>query len=188
MPIYSLTPAGTIQRMAGPIQDGFLQAPEMCFGGAGLTFTVFDYLRFVRMLLKGGELDGERLLSPLTVELMRTDLLGDLPVVSPVLAPGHGFGLTFAVSKGPSLNCATLAPAGQYRWGGAAGTTFWIDPGQDMVGIFMIQTWHDLARRSEFMQLAYQSIVDCERPKPDEGVRRRPGVRPTIEYIVEELC
>ena len=76
VPIYSLTPAGTIQRMTDAVQDGFRQSPGMYNGGAGLTSTVFDYLRFVRMLLKGGELDGERLLSPLTVELMRSDLLG----------------------------------------------------------------------------------------------------------------
>jgi CubicO group peptidase (beta-lactamase class C family) len=159
VPIYSPTPAGTIQRMTGPFQDGFRHPPEMCAGGAGLTSTAFDYLRFVRMLLKGGELDGERLLSPLTVELMRSDVLGDLPAVSPLLAAGHGFGLTFAISKGPSRT-ATLPPAGQYRWGGAAGTAFWIDPSQDMAGIFMIQTLLDLAKRGEFMQLAYQSIID----------------------------
>jgi CubicO group peptidase (beta-lactamase class C family) len=159
VPIYTPTPEGTIQRMTGPVQDGFRRPPEMCAGGAGLTSTLFDYLRFVRMLLKGGELDGERLLSPLTVELMRSDVLGDLPAVSPLLAAGHGFGLTFAISRGPG-RAATLPPAGQYRWGGAAGTAFWIDPSQDMVGIFMIQTFLDLAKRSEFMQLAYQSIID----------------------------
>jgi CubicO group peptidase (beta-lactamase class C family) len=159
VPIYSLTAAGKIQRMAGPMQDGFRQPPTMYSGGAGLTSTASDYLRFVRMLLQGGELDGERLLSPLTVALMRSDLLGDLPVVSPLLAAGHGFGLTFAVSRGPAQT-GMLPPAGQYRWGGAAGTAFWIDPTEDMVGIFMIQTLLDLAKRSEFMQLAYQAIVD----------------------------
>jgi len=158
VPIYSLTPAGTIQRTTGPSQEGFRHPPEMFSGGAGLTSTVFDYLRFVRMLLNRGELDGERLLSPLTVDLMRSDLLGDLPVVHPLLASGHGFGLTFAISRGPGQT-GTLPSAGQYRWGGAAGTAFWIDPIQDMAGIFMIQTLPDPAKRSEFMQLAYQSIV-----------------------------
>lgn len=159
VPIYSLSPAGTIQRMTGAIQDGFRNAPGMYSGGAGLTSTVFDYLRFVRMLLNGGELDGERLLSPVTVELMRADLLGDLPAASALLAPGHGFGVTFAVSRGPART-AMAGTAGQYRWGGAAGTAFWIDPKQEMAGIFMIQTLLDLGKRSEFMQLAYQSIVD----------------------------
>jgi CubicO group peptidase (beta-lactamase class C family) len=131
----------------------------MFAGGSGLTSTVFDYLRFVRMLRNGGELDGERLLSPVTVDLMRSDMLGDLPIVHPLLAPGHGFGLTFAVSRGPGQT-GTLASAGQYRWGGIAGTAFWIDASQDMVGIFMMQTMRDSVKRNEFMQLAYQSIVE----------------------------
>jgi len=159
VPIYTPTPGGTIQRMSDPVQHAFRQSPKMFAGGAGLTSTALDYLRFVRMLFHGGELDGVRLLSPLTVELMRSDVLGDLPSVNPLLAAGHGFGLTFAISKGPG-RAATLPPAGQYRWGGAAGTTFWIDPSQEMIGIFMIQTLLDLAKRGEFMQLAYQAIID----------------------------
>lgn len=94
----------------------------MCGGGGGLTSTVFDYLRFVGMLLKGGQLDGVGLLSALTVELMRSDVLGDLPAIGPWLLPGHGFGLTFAISKGPG-RAATLPPAGQYRWGGSTEPT-----------------------------------------------------------------
>ncbi len=159
LPIYTRSAAGEVQRMTGPIQDSFRQPPEMFAGGGGLTATAADYLRFSRMLLNGGALDGERLLSPLTVELMRSDVLGDRPVVSPLLAPGLGFGLTFAISKGPGQT-ATLAPAGQYRWGGAAGTAFWIDPSQHMVSLFMMQTLVDLTKRQEFMQLAYQSIID----------------------------
>jgi CubicO group peptidase (beta-lactamase class C family) len=159
VPIYSLTSRGTIQRMTDPCQDGFRQPPGMFAGGAGLTSTVFDYLRFVRMLLNRGELDGERPLSPLTVELMRSDMLGDIPAVHPLLAAGHGFGLTFAISRGPART-GLLPPAGQYRWGGAAGTAFWIDPSQDMAGIFMIQTLPDPSKRSEFMQLAYQSVIE----------------------------
>jgi CubicO group peptidase (beta-lactamase class C family) len=83
-PINALTPEGTVQRMTGPMQDGYLHPPEMFAGGAGLTSTAIDYFRFVHMLLKGGELDGQRLLSPLTVDLMRSDVLGDLPAVNPV--------------------------------------------------------------------------------------------------------
>lgn len=159
LPIYSVKPSGTIERMNDPLPDGFRRPPAMHSGGGGLTSTVFDYLRFVRMLLRGGELDGVRLLSPLTVDLMRSDLLGDLPVVSPTLAPGHGFGITFAISRGPAKT-GMLPSAGQYRWGGVAGTAFWIDPAQDMVAVFLIQTFLDLTKRTEFMQLAYQSIVD----------------------------
>jgi CubicO group peptidase (beta-lactamase class C family) len=159
VPIHSLTSAGIVQRMTSPAQDGFRQPPEMFAGGAGLTSTVLDYLRFVRMLLNRGELDGERLLSPLTVELMRSDMLGDIPVVHPLLAAGHGFGVTFAISRGRGRT-GMLPPKGQYRWGGAAGTAFWIDPSENMVGIFMMQTLTDSAKRSEFMQLAYQAIID----------------------------
>jgi CubicO group peptidase (beta-lactamase class C family) len=158
LPIYSLTPAGQIERMSGPFQDGFREPPQMFSGGAGLTSTASDYLRFLQMLSNGGEFQGQRLLSPLTVELMRSDVLGDLPVVNPLLTAGHGFGLTFAVSKGPG-DTATLPSAGQYRWGGAAGTSFWIDPRQDMIGLFVIQTLFDFTKRLEFMQLAYQSVV-----------------------------
>lgn len=159
VPLYSLEPDGTIERAVGPLQDGFRHPPAMHSGGAGLVSTVFDYLRFVRMLLRRGELDGVRLLSPLTVDLMRSDLLGDLPAFGPLLAPGHGFGITFAVSRGPAKT-GLLPPAGQFRWGGAAGTSFWIDPAEETVAVFLIQTMFDSAKRNEFMQLAYQSIVD----------------------------
>jgi CubicO group peptidase (beta-lactamase class C family) len=159
VPIYQPTQTGAVVRMTGPIQDGFLQPPAMFSGGGGLTSTLSDYLRFVRMLHHGGELDGVRLLSPRTVELMRSDVLGDIPAIGPLLAAGHGFGLTFAINKGQG-RAASLPSAGQYRWGGAAGTAFWIDPQQDMIGIFMIQTLLDLVKRNEFMQLAYQAIVE----------------------------
>src|ERR1019366_227509 len=100
VPIYQPTQTGAVVRMTGPIQDGFLQPPAMFSGGGGLTPTLSDYLRFVRMLHHGGELDGVRLLSPRTVELMRSDVLGDIPAIGPLLAAGHGFGLTFAINKG----------------------------------------------------------------------------------------
>ncbi len=158
-PIYQPRQDGTVKRMAGPLQDGFRRKPAMFMGGAGLTSTTLDYLRFVQMLLNGGELDGVRLLSPMTVELMRSDSLGDLPVLNPLLPPGHGFGITVAISKGPGLT-GTLPPAGQFRWGGAAGTVWWADPREQIVGLFMMQTLLDPAKRAEFMQLAYQSIVD----------------------------
>jgi CubicO group peptidase (beta-lactamase class C family) len=159
VPIYLPRADGTIVRMTGPMQDGFREKPIIFLGGAGLTSTALDYVRFVQMLLNGGELDGVRLLSPMTVELMRSDVLGELPALGTLLAPGHGFGLTFAINKGPGRT-ATLPAAGQYRWGGAAGTSFWIDPREQMVGVFMMQTMLDLTKRNEFMQLAYQAIVD----------------------------
>jgi CubicO group peptidase (beta-lactamase class C family) len=158
-PIYQPAQDGTVKLMTGPIQDGFRYKPMIFLGGAGLTSTAPDYIRFAQMLLNGGELDGVRLLSPMTVELMRSDLLGDRPALGYLLAPGHGFGVTFAVSKGQGQT-GLLPPAGQYRWGGAAGTAFWIDPREQMIGVFMMQTLLDLVKRTEFSQLAYQSIID----------------------------
>jgi CubicO group peptidase (beta-lactamase class C family) len=90
---------------------------------------------------------------------MRSDHLGDLPIIGGLLAAGHGFGLTFAVSRGPGRT-GLLPPAGQYRWGGYAGTSFWIDPKEEMIGVFMIQILGDLTKRLQFQQLAYQAIVD----------------------------
>jgi CubicO group peptidase (beta-lactamase class C family) len=158
-PIYQPTQTGTVKLMTGPIQDGIRYKPVMCFGGGGLSSTTLDYVRFVQMLLNGGELDGARLLSRMTVELMRSDLLGDLPALGSLLAAGHGFGITVAISKGPAKT-GTLPAAGQFRWGGAAGTAWWVDPREQMVGLFMMQTLLDLTRRNEFMQLAYQAIAD----------------------------
>jgi CubicO group peptidase (beta-lactamase class C family) len=158
-PIYQPTQDGTIRLMAGAIQDACRRPPVMFFGGGGLMSTALDYVRFTQMLLNGGELGGVRLLSRMTVELMHSDLLGAIPSVSPLLAPGHGFGITVAINKGPA-HSATLPAPGQYRWGGAAGTAWWVDPREEMIGIFFMQTLLDLAKRSEFMQLAYQAIVD----------------------------
>jgi CubicO group peptidase (beta-lactamase class C family) len=131
----------------------------MFFGGGGLASTALDYIRFTQMLLNHGELDGVRLLSPMTVELMRSDLLGDRPTLGALLAPGHGFGITVAISKGPART-GTLPAAGQFRWGGAAGTAWWVDPREQMTSVFMMQTLLDLTKRNEFMQLAYQAVID----------------------------
>jgi CubicO group peptidase (beta-lactamase class C family) len=115
------------------------------------------------MLLNGGELDGVQILSPKTVELMRADVLGDLPKVATagLPPPGYGFGLTFAVNRGPAQT-GSIVSRGEYNWGGAAGTSFWIDPQEQMVGVWMMQTMLDLAKGNRFQQLAYQAIVDFE--------------------------
>jgi CubicO group peptidase (beta-lactamase class C family) len=117
------------------LNHDFSVKPALSSGGGGLVSTATDYMRFCQMLLNGGQLDGVRLLSPRTVELMRTDVL---PPNMPTLAPGTGFGLDFAVYTDP------VAAGGYYRkgtffWGGAAGTWFWIDPVSDLIVIGMIQ-------------------------------------------------
>lgn len=151
----------TIKRHPGPPQESYKKPATLLLGGAGLVSTTMDYARFVQMLLNGGELDGVRLLSRKTVELMSTDHLGDMPVVSPTLPLGYGFGLTFAVNRGVG-HTGIIGSMGEYNWGGAAGTSFWIDPKEQMIGVFMIQILPstDLTYRKEFKQLAYQAIVD----------------------------
>jgi CubicO group peptidase (beta-lactamase class C family) len=134
----------------------FLQSMGMQSGGGGLVSTATDYLHFCQMLLNQGQYEGRRLLSRKTVQLLSSDNLGSLPG----MAPGYGFGLGFAVSKAPG-EAGMLGSPGEYNWGGAAGTKFWIDPQEEMIGIFMIQILpNTVDYGSEFRVLAYQSIAD----------------------------
>ena len=131
-------------------------------GGAGTAGTAGDYARFAQMLLNGGQLDGVRLLGRATVAHMTSDHLGDIRVASPILARGYGFGLGFAVRKETGLNPMT-GSAGEYRWGGAAGTAFWIDPKEQMVVVWMTQGQPGPRRgedRDLFRQLVEAAIVD----------------------------
>ncbi len=141
-------PAEKLDRLAEPSTHPETGAPERVMdvtkppkyvsGGGGSVSTTTDYLRFCRMMLNGGELDGMRLLGRKTVELMTSDHLG--PVTGPSFIPGagFGFGLGFAVRKeigGPAMP----GSPGDYYWGGLAGTYFWIDPKEKLIAIFMIQ-------------------------------------------------
>lgn len=131
-------------------------------GGAGSAGTASDYARFTQMLLNGGQLDGVRLLSRAAVSHMAADHLGDIRVASPILDRGYGFGLGFAVRKETGLN-ATPGTAGEYRWGGAAGTAFWVDPKEQMIVVFMTQNAPGPARRQDrelFRQLVQAAIMD----------------------------
>lgn len=134
-----------------------LQSMGMQSGGGGLTSTAYDYLHFCQMLLDQGQYNGKRLLSRKTVQLMSSDNLGTIPG----MGPGSGFGLGFAVSKAPG-EAGMMGSPGEYNWGGAAGTRFWIDPQEQLIGIFMIQILphNGLEYGSEFRVLTYQSIAD----------------------------
>jgi CubicO group peptidase (beta-lactamase class C family) len=156
---YTRKQDGTVTPYPNPPRD-FLSKPLLESGGGGLVSTTRDYLRFAQMLLAGGELGGRRLLSPKTVGLMASDAIGDRRRAGN-LGPGDGFGLTFRVNQNPGRNGA-LGSVGEYGWGGAAGTRFWVDPEEDMVTLFMIQIWPHggLSYGAEFKTLAYQSIVD----------------------------
>ena len=129
----------------------------MLSGGGGLVSTIADYLSFCRMLLNGGELDGTRLLSRKSVDAMTSDQLGDADHGS--LPEGYGFGLGFAVATDLG-RMGKLGSVGEFAWSGIAGTSFFVDPEEDMIGIFMIQNLNDLTTLSRFKALAYQAIID----------------------------
>ena len=130
-------------------------------GGGGLVSTTRDYLRFCQMLLNGGELGGVRILSRKTVDLMTRDHVRGIRRASQTLRPGYGFGLDFAVHIDRSRS-GINGSLGEYNWGGLAGTSFWIDPVEEMVGLYMIQMlpprFDD--SRTRFKRLAYSAIVD----------------------------
>ena len=129
-----------------PQTSGFLKPPGFVSGGGGLVSTAADYLRFCRMLLNGGALDGVRLVSPKTLELMSMNHLPggkELPDLSVSLFSeatygGVGFGLGFAVSMSPA-RAMIPGSAGDVSWGGLASTYFWVDPRERLIVIFMTQ-------------------------------------------------
>lgn len=127
--------------------------------GAGAVSTARDYLRFAQMMLNGGTLDGQRILSRTTVRWMTADHHGPRIVGEPT--PGYTFGLGFAVRKGDGLSF-TAGTAGDYNWGGYAGTFFWVDPKEQLVAVMMMQSpgAQRLAHRNLLRQLVYQAIVD----------------------------
>jgi CubicO group peptidase (beta-lactamase class C family) len=112
--------------------------PNFESGGGGLMSTASDYARFLQVLLNGGTLGGLRLLSRKTIELMTADHLGSVTGAPDLLLPGHGFGLGFAVRLQAGI-AAVPGSVGQYFWGGLAGTTFWVDPAEQLFAILLIQ-------------------------------------------------
>jgi CubicO group peptidase (beta-lactamase class C family) len=147
-----------VEKSTAAAQDSFKKKPNLLLGGAGLTSTIEDYARFYQMLLNEGQLDGVRLLSRKSVEMMRTENLGNLPHIGATLPAWAGFGLTFAVNPGPGKS-AEPASAGSYWWGGAAGTSFWIDPTEHMFGIFLINVLPPNGTAAQqFQRLAYQAL------------------------------
>ena len=113
-------------------------APKFESGGGGLVSTAGDYARFLQMLLNRGKLDGVRLLSRKTIELMTADHLGPITGAPDLLLPGYGFGLGFAVRLEPGISHVP-GSVGQYFWGGLAGTTFWVDPAEELFAVMLIQ-------------------------------------------------
>jgi CubicO group peptidase (beta-lactamase class C family) len=128
-------------RVAGIYDDATLPR-RWESGGAGLVSTTGDYARFLQMLLNGGELDGKRYLKRETVTLMTSDQIGPETGIihDPFYFPGptSGFGLGFAVRTSPPPD--TNWPLGEYRWDGAGGSFYFVDPADDMLGIFMVMS------------------------------------------------
>jgi CubicO group peptidase (beta-lactamase class C family) len=151
---------GGIQRSTGTAQESFKKKPALLLGGAGSVGTLDDYSRFCMMLANDGQLDGVRLLGRKTVELMRVDHLGSLGRAG-LLPDGYGFGLTFAVNQGPGKT-PTVGSPGEFYWGGAAGTSFWIDPKEKMFGVFLINVLPPtgIPAGDQFKRMAYQALVD----------------------------
>ena len=141
--------------------------PKYEAGGDNAVSTAGDYARFCQMLLTGGHLDGVRLVSRSTVRLMTADHLGPLlaaaPTPSEVLlgTPGYTFGLGFAVRREAGI-AGVPGSAGDYTWGGSAGTYFWVDPQEQLIGILMTAAPGPTRAqyRKLFRQLVYQAIVD----------------------------
>lgn len=129
-------------------------------GAGGLSGTAADYLRLSQMFLNGGELDGVRLLSRKSVESMTVNQIGDARLWQNQY-PGYGFGLGFRVRLELGRS-PTLGSVGEYGWGGAYGTYFFIDPEEELIGILMIQLipYDHLNLRPEFQNMVNQAIVD----------------------------
>ncbi len=148
--------------------DAPYEGTQMFSGGGGLVSSTMDYLRFSEMVRRGGELDGVRILSPKTVEFMTANHLpstvtgagsGENPL-SGAETRGFGFGLGFGVNTNP-VGSGVLGSLGEYSWGGAAGTVFWVDPVEEMVVIGMIQLMGSpWPLRQELKVLANQAITE----------------------------
>jgi CubicO group peptidase (beta-lactamase class C family) len=161
---YADAEAGVNRRLAGPEDSLESKRHNVLRGGAGLVSTASDYWRFCQMLLDKGVLDGKRFLSRKTVELITTNHLP--PQLMPFeiggeYNPGYGYGLGVDVLTDVG-QCQRVGSEGAYSWGGAATTSFWVDPKEELVGIQMAQFqpsgFHLIG--DDFKVMVYQSIVD----------------------------
>jgi len=165
---YQREPDKSLKLIDDPANSDFGKDPGFKSGGGGLTGTTADYLRFCEMLRRGGELDGARILGPRTIEVMHMNHLPggkDLTQLaiggfSETANEGVGFGLGFASTMG-QVQTGTLG-AGDYYWGGAASTIFWVDPKEDLSVVFMTQLMPSgtFNFRGQLKSIIYSSIID----------------------------
>jgi CubicO group peptidase (beta-lactamase class C family) len=165
---YQRLPDKTLRLVDDPQASTYLHQPSFLSGGGGLVSTTADYVRFCEMLRRGGELDGARIIGPRTLSLMHKNHLAggrDLTQMaiggfSETANEGVGFGLGFAVT----LNEVTTGTLGEgdYYWGGAASTIFWVDPKEDLTVVFMTQLMPSGAFnfRGQLKNIIYSSIED----------------------------
>jgi CubicO group peptidase (beta-lactamase class C family) len=165
---YRRAPDKTLELIDDPQDSVYLREPAFLSGGGGLTGTTADYLRFCEMLRRGGELDGVRILGSRTLDLMKRNHLSgnqDLSTMaigafSETAYEGIGFGLGFATTL-DTVQAGTLGE-GDFYWGGAASTIFWVDQNEDLVTIFMTQLMPSATFnfRGQLKSIIYSSIVD----------------------------
>ncbi|TAH65477.1 MAG: class A beta-lactamase-related serine hydrolase [Rhodopseudomonas palustris] len=166
---YAADGKGGMTLQDDPATSSFLEPPSFISGGGGLVSTAADYLVFCRALLNRGELGGVRLIAPKTLKLMTANHLPggrDLTemsrsMFSEATNAGVGFGLGFAVTMDPAKTLLPGSP-GEYYWGGAASTAFWIDPAEELITIFMTQLLpsSQYPVRRELRTLVYSAITD----------------------------
>jgi CubicO group peptidase (beta-lactamase class C family) len=165
---YMRQPDKTMALIDAPATSTYLREPTFISGGGGLTSTTADYLRFAEMLRRGGELDGERMIGSRTLRMMTQNHLPGgaslaglaIGLFSEAKYEGTGFGLGFAMTI--DKVAAGLPCEGEFFWGGAASTYFWVDPKEDLLAIFMTQlmpsTTFDF--RGQLKDIVYAAIED----------------------------
>lgn len=158
--VYSAYPEKPIERTpdAGTMvsQGAYVNGPRKSFsGGAGLLSTASDYAKFLQMMLNKGTLNGVRILSPNTVALMTANHLGKIPY-----SAGQGFGLGFSVCTNLGER-GTPGSEGEFGWGGAYGSTYWVDPKEDLVVVYFKQLipTNNLDDQGKLRTLIYQAII-----------------------------
>ena len=159
--VYSSTADGGIERAPDPGhmvgQGAYVDGPRKSFSaGAGLLSTAADYATFLQMMLNGGTFAGQRVLSRKTVESMTVDHLGDVP-----FRPGQGFGLGFSVVEDPAA-LGLPASVGEYGWGGAYHSTYWVDPAEELVVVYLTQLIpaRGIDDHGQLRALVHQAIID----------------------------
>jgi CubicO group peptidase (beta-lactamase class C family) len=167
--LYAADPATRLPVRNGAMGAAALRPPTCLSGGGGLISSAADYHRFTQMLQRGGELDGVRLLGTRTLRYMTSNHLpggADLeafgrPLFAETTFAGVGFGLGFSVVDNPVAN-KVVSTRGEFAWGGAASTAFWVDPAEELTALFFTQllpsSTHPI--RTQLKQLVYQALVD----------------------------